>query len=371
MQFHGEDRLFFYFGGSIWSLPARCGRGSGRIVNPITLRIFKRILYGILGLLTAAVLLMLIPRVHSVLFPEKPAMGYHYLWTTYLAIQVGLEDVIKTDRDIPDNLEAIRDIEYKNVDGKSLQLDFLRPRAMTKPAPLVVMLHGGSWRYGRRTDMTPLMIDLANRGYVTATVSYRLKETYPNCVEDAVDAIDWFFAHGQEYGYDADRIAIVGASAGAHLAMMAGYNWREKTNRGDSASNLQRIRAVVNLFGPVDLTTDFGRKQPSVLAFMAQPYQDAPDLWLEASPIVYIDRNVPPTMTIHGTSDELVPNSQADQLNARLDSMGVARADYRFPLWPHALILVQRVYDSSMLKIVEFLEEHLAEVDSSTVIRNE
>ncbi len=335
------------------------------------MQIVRRTLFSLLGLLAAGMLLMLIPRGYTVLFPERPALGYHYLWTTYLAIQVGLEDVIDTDRNIPQSLEVIRDIEFKNVDGKSLQLDFIRPRSSIEPAPLVVMFHGGSWRYGNRADMTPLMIDLANRGYATATVSYRLKETYPNCIDDAVDAMDWLFAHGDEYGYDPERIAVIGASAGAHLAMMAAYQWRDKRNPGDPLPNPNRIKAVVNLFGPVDLTTDFGRSQSSVRSFMEQPYEEAPTLWLEASPIRYVDETVPPTMTVHGTSDELVPNSQADQLNARLDSMGISREDYRFPLWPHALILVQRVYDYCIPKMDEFLSVHLAKDTGPAVISKE
>ena len=293
-------------------------------------------------------------------------MGYHYLWTTYLSIIVGLEDVINVLPDVPDDVEFTKNIEYKNIGGKALQLDIYKAKGAEANLPLLIFLHGGGWRKGNRADMVPLLIDFARRGYITATVSYTLGP-YPQCVEDVSDAVTWFYSHGNEYGYDEDRIALVGASAGAHLAMMAGYGWRDKTTNADSTGNTSRIKAVVNIFGPVDLTTDFGKNHPTVNSFIGKSYDEAPELYLEASPIRYTDKNSPPTLTIQGTSDELVPNSQADQLKERLDSLGVPCADYRFPLWPHAMILVQRVYDYCTPVMDEFLRQHLSIGDDPTL----
>lgn len=322
--------------------------------------ILKKILYSFLLLLVVFCLLMLTPRAYSALFPEKPPVGYHFLWTSYLAIMVGLDDLIDTTPDVPDNIQAIKNIEYKNIDGKSLQLDIYKPDNVSERAPLLVFIHGGSWIKGNRADMLPLIIDFTKQGYITSTVSYRFGP-YPQCVDDISDAVNWFYDHADQYGYDPDRIALVGGSAGAHLAMLAGYGWREKKNGQDSTSTAtkHRIKAVVNIFGPVDMTTDFARHQPLAIRFMAKPYEEAPERYREASPIVYVDKNSPPTMTVQGTSDELVPNSQADQLKQRLDSLGVPCIDYRFPLWPHAMILVQRVYDYCLPRMNDFFKQYL------------
>ena len=316
----------------------------------------KRVLYGFLLLLTVSSVLMLIPRGYGVLYPEKPPVGYHFLWTSYLAIAVGLEDIIDTSPETPEDIEVIKDIEYNNIDGTPLQLDIYRQKNIATPAPLIVFLHGGGWVKGNRADMAVLLLEFAKRGYITATVSYRLRRPYPECVEDISDAVNWFFLHGDEYGYDPDRIALVGASAGAHLAMLASYGWKDKIMNRDSAKSSRRIKAVVNIFGPVDMTTDFARNHSTATSFMARSYAEAPELYKEASPIEYLDKSSPPTMIIHGTSDELVPNSQADQLKGRLDSLGVPCVDYRFPLWPHAMILVQRVYDYCPPRMNDFFE---------------
>lgn len=322
------------------------------------LTVLKRILYSFLLLFVLFCLLMLSPRAYSAFFPQKPPVGYHFLWSSYLALMVGLDDVIDTSPVVPEDIQVLKNIEYKNIDGKSLQLDIYKPDNIEDSAPLLIFLHGGGWRKGNRADMLPLLVDFAKRGYMTATVSYRFGP-YPQCVEDISDAVNWFFDHGDQYGYDPDRIALVGASAGAHLAMMAGYGWKEKTSNPDSTRSNHRIKAVVNIFGPVDMTTDFARHQPLATSFMAKSYEEAPELYKEASPIQYVTKDSPPTMIIQGTSDELVPNSQADQLRDRLDSLAVPCVDYRFPLWPHAMILVRRVYDYCLPKMNDFFEKYL------------
>ena len=321
-------------------------------------KIVKRILYSVMLMLVLSCLLMLTPRAYSVIFPEKPPMGYHFLSTSSFAIMVGLEDLIDTTPAIPEDIDEIKNIEYKNIEGKSLQLDFVKQKNTKDAAPLLVFLHGGGWVKGNRADMLVLLVDFAKRGYMTATVSYRLGP-YPQCVEDISDAVNWFYDHGNEYGYDPDRIALVGASAGAHIAMMTAYGWKKETLDPDSAKNNHRIKAVVNIFGPVDLTTDYGRHRHMVNSFIGKSYDEAPELYEEASPLHYVSKDSPPTMIIHGTSDELVPNSQADLLKEKLESLGVPCEDHRFPLWPHAMVLVQRAYDYCPPRMDDFFKKYL------------
>jgi acetyl esterase/lipase len=324
-------------------------------------KIIKGISYGLLILLAVSCLLMLTPRAYDALFPERPPLGYHFLATSYLALMIGLEELIEKAPAVPGDIEQIKNVTYKNIDGESLQLDFCKPKKMDRPAPLIVFLHGGGWKKGNRADMLPLLIDFAKQGYITATVSYRFGP-YPQCVEDISDVVNWFYNHGEEYGYDPDRIALAGGSAGAHLAMMAGYGWKEKTRgteASDTVASKHHIKAIVNIFGPVDMTTEFARNHPTAISFIGKSYAEAPELYKEASPLQYVDKNSPPTMTIQGTSDELVPNSQADQLKQKLDSLGVPCVDYRFPLWPHAMIVVQRVYDYSLPKMNAFFDQYL------------
>ena len=235
---------------------------------------------------------------------------------------------------------------------------------MEESAPLLVFIHGGGWRSGKRSDYLIYLIDFAKRGYITATVSYRLLKDspYPGCVEDISDAVNWFFVNGENYGYDPNRIALIGGSAGAHLALMTAYEWGNTQTKSDSAKIPginYRIKAVVDIYGPADLTTEYARNQTLATSFIAHSYEDSPELYKEASPIQYLDKSDPPTMILHGTSDDLVPVSQSDSLKSRLDNLGIPCVYYRLPLWPHAMDMAQRVNDFSQKKMNEFFEEYV------------
>jgi acetyl esterase/lipase len=327
-------------------------------------KILKRLLYGLLIIFIISCLLLVTPRLWSALNPEKPPVGYHFLAPSYLAIWLGLENLINKTPDIPKDIEEIKNIEYKNINGKSLQLDIYIPKNINKPAPLLVFIHGGGWRGGQRSDYLVYLVAFAEKGYVTATVSYRLLKDgpYPACAEDITDAVRWFYNNGEKYGYDPDRIALIGGSAGAHLATLAAYGWKNTCINSDSTcatENIHRIKAVVDIYGPVDLTTEYARTHPLITSFLNRSYDEAPELYKEASPVHYLDKNDPPTMILHGTSDELVPISQSDNLKAKLDSLGVPCLYYRLPLWPHTMDIVQRVNDFSKLKMNEFFEKYL------------
>ncbi len=327
-------------------------------------KIVKRTLSGLLLAIILFSLVMVSPRLWSVIFPEKPPVGYHFFALDYLAVGVGLEHLINRNPEVPVDIEEIKNIEYKNIDGKSLQLDIYKPKNLTKPAPLLVFIHGGGWTSGERADYKVYLVAFAKKGYVTATVSYRLlgDSIYPACIEDISDAVQWFFRNGETYNYNPDKIALIGGSAGGHLSLLAGYGWHKPHVINDSTTTSaipHRIKAIVDLYGPVDLTTEYARNHPMVTNFLGHSYTEAPKLFSEASPNYYLDKNDPATLIFQGTSDELVPVSQSDNLKARLDSLGVPAVYYRLPLWPHTMDVVQRVNDFCQLKMNAFFERYL------------
>lgn len=323
----------------------------------------KRILSGIVLLLALLFILLLVPRVWSALNPDNPPVGYHFEIPVYIAAWAGIEKLVNLTPEIPSGIREIKNIEYKNINGKSLQLDMYIPDDINRPAPLLVFIHGGSWKWGKRSDYLGYLVDFAMKGYITATVSYRLlaDSTYPACVEDVSDAVEWFFANGQNYGYDTSRIALVGGSAGAHLALLTAYGWKSMKERADTSAApwAHRIKAVVDIYGPYDLTTEYSRNHPRVKNFIGHSYEESPELYLEASPVYHLDSTDPPTLILHGTSDKLVPVSQSDSLAAKLDSLGVPFVYCRVPLWPHVMDIVKRVNIYAQKNMDAFFEQYL------------
>ena len=326
--------------------------------------IFKRILYGFLIVIILLVLWLVFPRTWSALNPGKPPIGYFSVPLIYVAVWTGLEKLVNLEPEIPQDIEVFKNIEYKNINRKSLQLDIYCPKESGTAPPLLVFIHGGSWKSGERSDYLVYLIDFAKKGYITATVSYRLLDDgpYPACIEDITDAVGWLFRNGETYGYDTSRIALIGGSAGAHLALLAAYGWGNSNELADSIvmpENIHRVKAVVDIYGPTDLTTEYARNHPLVTSFLAHSYEEAPWIFWEASPVHYLDKDDPPTLILQGTADRLVPAVQSDQLKKMLDELGVPCIYYRLPGWPHAMDIVKRVNDYCQLKMTGFFEQYL------------
>jgi len=327
-------------------------------------RIIRSILISLLVIFMIFILWMIFPRIWSSINPDKPPMGYYFTPPLYAALWLKIEKLADLEPAVPENIEEIKDIEYKNVNGKSLQLDIYRPKNLNKPAPLLLFIHGGSWKSGKRSDYLVYLLSYAQKGYITATVSYRLLKDgpYPACIEDINDAISWLYKNAGSFGYDSSRIALIGGSAGAHLALLASYGWGKNemiTDSTGSAVHTRMVKAVVDIYGPVDLTTEYARNQSLVTSFLASKWEESPEVFREASPVTYLDKNDPPTMILQGTADKLVPASQSDRLKEMLDSLDVPNVYYRLPGWPHTMDIALRVNKYCQTKMDEFFRQYL------------
>ena len=165
-------------------------------------------------------------------------------------------------------------------------------------------------------------------GYAGFAVNYRLApdHTFPAAVADVQCAVAWVREHAAEYDVDPVRIALLGTSAGAHLAVLAGVvpeaSWEPSC--GDPATNL-RVQAVVSLFGPLDLAyhdQEDGGPRPVVTSLLGQPCQDVPDLCAAASPITYVSSDAPPALLIHGTADDVVGHENSKRMAEALQAAG-------------------------------------------------
>ncbi|MGC9326833.1 MAG: alpha/beta hydrolase fold domain-containing protein [Candidatus Hinthialibacter sp.] len=264
---------------------------------------------------------------------------------------------------IPDTVVEEVNIEYGKAGDKSLQLDLYRPKEFEKPAPGLIFIHGGAWKSGKRQDMKFYAVHFAQKGYVCATVSYRLmKEAlFPAAVQDVKCAVRWMRANAGKYYIDPERIAVSGNSAGGHLAMMIGYSSDvpELEGEGGYAGVSSRVQAVINFYGPVDLTTDFAKKQDGVVNFLGATYEENPQQFVFASPLSHLTKDDPPTLIFHGTIDSTVPIGQADALEQKLQSLGIDYVYDKFVGWPHAMDLAKVVNDRCRYQMIQFLKKHL------------
>ncbi|NKF24611.1 alpha/beta hydrolase [Solimonas marina] len=185
--------------------------------------------------------------------------------------------------------------------------------------PAVLLLFGGGWHHGERTQLAPIATTLAQRGYVAVAIDYRLAPIYhfPAQLQDVQLAVRWMRANAATYDIDPRRIGAWGYSAGAHLAaLLGGIDTRDALGEPGS-----RIEAVVAGGTPTDLTKPTHHHQ--VIELIGGTEAQKPQLYREASPVDYVDRGDPPVFLYHGGSDELVPLDHATDYKKKLDAAGV------------------------------------------------
>ncbi len=294
--------------------------------------------------------------------PLKAPSGYINETFMKISYALGMIDLIELKPEIPDNIQEIKNIEYKNVDSISLQLDLYKLKDLKSPAPALIFIHGGAWRGGERSDFLPYLIDYAKKGYVTITVSYRLVKTaiFPAAVQDVNCAVQWIQNHAAAYGIDPEKLALIGGSAGGHLAMMAAYADDEPLFSKDcKEKNSSKVQAIINLYGPTDLTTPYSISTYQTKDFMGSSFEENPEYYNQASPKTFITPDDPPTLIFHGTIDSLVPVSQSDSLATWLSNAGVPNDYHRLKGWPHAMNISAKVDAYCRYYIDEFLKKYL------------
>ncbi len=221
-------------------------------------------------------------------------------------------------------------IEYTNPDQQHLQLNLARPKDAGAPSPAVLCIHGGGFRAGKRERWDKLCQQLAERGYVAATVTYRLAPRYqfPAAVHDVKAAVRWLRANAGTYHIDPHRIGVVGDSAGGHLAQFLGVTGDvpQFEGTGGNAQQSSRVSCVVNYYGPSDLTKSYGK---SVDAAEVLPLWLGGDATQEhhrhitASPLYWVTPASAPTLLLHGTKDPYVNYEQAVWMHDRLSAADV------------------------------------------------
>jgi len=290
--------------------------------------------------------------------PSQPPEGFANNTILKIAYTLGSIEPTITKVAIPKSIQEHKGLVYKTVGTTSLKLDIYEPKTLKKDAPLIIFLHGGAWEKGKKSNVLHYLISYAQKGYITATIQYRLSGVakYPAQLHDVEDAVKWLKRHAKEYNINVHKVAIAGGSAGAHLAMLLAYTHSSNTKDNGIPTNVQ---AVINIYGPSDLTTEIAQNEERVHRLFGKTYKEAPEMYKKASPIVYVNKNSPPTISFHGTLDELVPYGQSKKLHETLKANGVPSYYHELKGWPHAMDLSDKVFSYIQYHTDLFLEKHL------------
>lgn len=201
--------------------------------------------------------------------------------------------------------------------------------------PTIVQIYGGAWQRGEPESFAYFARFFAARGYVVFAIDYRHAPQFhfTEQMADVKTALAWVRRNAAKYGADTSRTALLGRSAGAHLAMMAGYDKAETS-----------VKAVVNFYGPVDLVEAYV-SPPSPdplnirdveLKFIGAPLDSGLAMYQQASPINLVRPGLPPTLSIYGARDNVVELKFGAMLHERLKAAGNTSIFVDIPWADHA-----------------------------------
>lgn len=238
---------------------------------------------------------------------------------------------------------TMTEVTYNTISGyRPLTLDLYQQQGKSDPRPVLVFIHGGNWVGGDSRHDSPfgdfpgLLASIAARGYVVASVNYRLagEAKFPAAVVDVKTAIRFLRFHASEYNIDPTRFAAWGVSAGGHLASMiavtCGVQALEPPAQGSGTPPSDCVQAAIDWCGLIDLETiftDFGKPPPDSSVEGAllgcEPALCAPTVAKNASPLTYINAMSPPFLIQHGDADTTVSVKQSQKLYDALKAQGV------------------------------------------------
>jgi acetyl esterase/lipase len=265
-----------------------------------------------------------------------------------------------------------RDIAYAQA-GRRGMLDVYSPADGDQTlAPVLLQVHGGGWTIGRKDQQgLQLMHRLAARGWVCVALNYRLapRDAFPAQIVDVKRAIAWIREHIAEHGGDPGYVAITGGSAGGHLAALAALTPNDPAYQPGFEDADTTVQAAVPFYGVYDLDGSSGLK--SVIGmrdvFLAPRvfqtrYDESPDVYEAASPILRITEDAPDFFVIHGNNDTLVSVAQARLFVARLREVSRRSVVYaELPGVQHAFDVFTSIGSAHAVRAVDrFLHWHWA-----------
>ena len=253
-------------------------------------------------------------------------------------------------------------------EGSLLQrLDVYLPADGAGPFPTILAIHGGGFRARSKLLYNRLAGHLNESGYAIVSTDYRLapRYSYPAQVEDVFCALAWIHANHETYGFDSERIFVMGDSAGGYLAAMLGTVettglYLENCPHTLPASDW--IQGVVVFYGFYDFTSIDGYPKsnlPSLQWYWGAEFSEiSPETLAEMSPMSWVDGSEPPFLLIHGKLDPVVPSWMSEDFAEALEEAGVAVELVR-PEAKHAFLL-QPLSSPANVQSLEAIEAFLA-----------
>ncbi|HLT54001.1 MAG TPA: alpha/beta hydrolase [Flavobacteriaceae bacterium] len=271
---------------------------------------------------------------------ERPNAKPYTIQTTYEKLLKKHPDIFPIQELKSPDIVADENITYSSVDSYALTADVYYPVNSKKPCPAVILVHGGGWISGSKENQRVMAQHLAQNGFVAMTVNYRLADVakYPAAVEDLNAAVD--FLYHSKYPLEKDKMAILGASAGAQLAALIGVK-------------NSKIKAIVNVDGIVSFIHPEAEEGQYAGYWLGGMKAGNFETWKAASALEFINPKSPPVLFINSSQPRF--HAGRDDMVTKYNEWNIYSEVHTIPDSPHSFWLVNPWFQPTLNYTVEFL----------------
>jgi acetyl esterase/lipase len=290
-----------------------------------------------------------------------------FLLSTTVLAQLPKPAPTKLAPEVTASLEVHPGLVYARYGRREMQLDLWKPTTDSQPLPAIICIHGGGWYKGERSSMANLAQALAAKGFVTATISYRLsgEAKFPAAMQDCKAAVRFLRANAAKFGIDAKAIGVTGLSAGGHLAALLTTSGGVKELEGDGghADTSSAVQAGIAMGAQSDLESprigELSGKpdDPFYRTFLGDSQAAIPQTYALASPRHHLDKSDPPLLFMTGELDDT--STHADETRPDLEKLGIPTGLTLIPQAPHAFLGQQKAFDACVEVCANFFTKHL------------
>lgn len=294
------------------------------------------------------------------------------LFTLFLPVLLQAQQVAKPTPttlapEVTASLESHPGLVYARYGQREMQLDLWKPKTPSQTLPAIICVHGGGWYKGKRADMANLAQALAAKGFVTATISYRLsgEAKFPAAIQDCKAAVRFLRANAGKFGINANAIGVTGLSAGGHLAALltTSDGVRELEGNGGNGDQSSAVQAGIAMGAQSDLENERIRElsarpnDPFYRTFLGASLSEIPQTYALASPRRHLDKSDPPLLFMTGELDD--PSTHAESMRIDLMGQGIPTGLILLPQAPHGFLIQQRPFDLAVNSCAAFFSLHL------------
>lgn len=295
----------------------------------------------------------------------KPDTGYTN-WKAYIDVKKTHPNITFAEEKATPSVSQIKNIIYNTIDNRQLLLDACVPTDKSnRLRPAILIIHGGGWRTGNRTQHYALAQRLASMGYVCFTPEYRLstEALFPAAVHDLKAAIRWVRANAVSYNIDTNKIATAGFSAGGQLSALLGATGDNPKLEGTNANlgHSTKVNAIIDMDGilafihPESGEGDDSKNTSAATYWFGYSKIENPELWQEGSALTYVNDKTPPTLFINSSVARM--HAGREDYIAVLNRYNIYSEVHTFADAPHSFVQFQPWFEPMVGFIDGFLRK--------------